>query len=101
MIVPSKVYKRALAEQLPQIAKQWKSKKRLGSSDCLLWCKFDFSVANNRRMDLDNLITAALDLLQKANVISNDTWVQSLDGSRVSFGTGEDFTAVEIHRMGD
>lgn len=75
----------------------------IGSKDHPLEIKFEFYLKGGQRPDLDNLITAALDLLGKAKVISNDKWVESFDGSRRYYKAKhgkpieEEYTIAEIN----
>lgn len=46
---------------------------------------FKFYCKDNRKRDLVNLCQAPLDLLQKAEIISDDSMVKSLDGSRIYY----------------
>jgi hypothetical protein len=57
---------------------------------------FTFYVKDNRRRDLVNLCQAPLDLLQKANIISDDSIVKSLDGSRIYYDKANPRTEIEI-----
>jgi len=57
---------------------------------------FKFYVKDNRRRDLVNLCQAPLDLLQKAGIISDDSIVKSLDGSRIYIDKSNPRTLVEI-----
>ena len=95
ILMYSKSYAGALRKQKPQIEDQWTAVKRqsgvkesggLGSLEYPLHIQFTFFFPDNRRRDLDNLITSALDLLSKSGVISNDKWVWSFDGSRMHYG---------------
>lgn len=107
----SKSYAGALKHQRPQIEEQWKAAKRnygiketggLGSLECPLQIKFQFHFKDNRRRDLDNLITSALDLLSKSGVLSNDKWVWSFDGSRMHYGCNRiehEWTHIEIEEF--
>lgn len=61
----------------------------MGSIDQPLHIDFQFKFIDNRRRDLDNLITAALDLLSKSGVLTNDKWVWSFDGSRMHYACRE------------
>lgn len=57
---------------------------------------FKFYVKDNRRRDLVNLCQAPLDLLQQANIISDDSIVKSLDGSRIYIDKLNPRTIIEI-----
>lgn len=58
--------------------------------------KFTFYVKDNRKRDLVNLCQAPLDLLQKAQIISDDSIVKSLDGSRIYIDKENPRTEIEI-----
>ena len=58
--------------------------------------KFTFYVKDNRKRDLINLCQAPLDLLQKAEIISDDSIVKSLDGSRIYIDKVNPRTEIEI-----
>ena len=58
--------------------------------------KFTFYVKDNRKRDLINLCQAPLDLLQKAEIISDDSIVKSLDGSRIYIDKINPRTEIEI-----
>jgi len=57
---------------------------------------FTFYVQDKRKRDLVNLCQAPLDLLQKANIISDDSIVKSLDGSRIYYDKENPRTEIEI-----
>ena len=58
--------------------------------------KFTFYCRDNRKRDLVNLCQAPLDLLQKAGIISDDSIVKSLDGSRIYIDKSRPRTEIEI-----
>ena len=57
---------------------------------------FKFYVQDKRKRDLVNLMQAPLDLLQKAGIISDDSIVKSLDGSRIYIDKSNPRTEIEI-----
>ena len=59
--------------------------------------KFTFYVKDNRKRDLVNLCQAPLDLLQKAEIISDDSIVKSLDGSRINIDKNNPRTEIQIN----
>jgi Holliday junction resolvase RusA-like endonuclease len=57
---------------------------------------FLFYVQDKRRRDLVNLMQAPLDLLQAAEIISDDSIVKSLDGSRIYYDKLNPRTEISI-----
>ena len=93
----SKSYREALANQLPQVEKSIGG-LLAGSKETPIWVEFKFYTAKGQEPDLDNLITAGADLLQKAKTIANDRWVKSYDGSRSYYKLDEDGNKIETNK---
>lgn len=73
----------------------WQGKPRY-PIDFDIQITFTFYCMDKRKRDLVNLCQAPLDLLQKAGIISDDSIVKSLDGSRIYLDKVNPRTEIEI-----
>jgi Holliday junction resolvase RusA-like endonuclease len=77
-IVPSAPHKKWLKGALPQVQAQWQGGP-IGYP-----VQVEAQVWRERKTgDLINYLQALADLLQKANVLADDKWILSWDGSRM------------------
>lgn len=68
--------------------------------DCDIRCKMIFYFKNHQaEADLSALYEGPQDELKKAQVIKDDKFVQSHDGSRKIFGDSNERTEIEIYRF--
>jgi Holliday junction resolvase RusA-like endonuclease len=54
---------------------------------------------DGRRADLNNLTQATADILQRAEILTNDNLIVSWDGSRMFYKCTEHVARIEIYRM--
>jgi Holliday junction resolvase RusA-like endonuclease len=64
--------------------------------NCPVQVKASYWLADNRRPDLNNLMAATADILEKAGILKNDRDIVSWDGSRIMGVSPEPRTEIVI-----
>lgn len=83
-VLPSEDYRDAAKIVVPQLRLAWQKKRgrSLGGPDEPLHVIAHFYLGPRQRPDLLSLKEACADLLQEAEVLTDDKWIESWDGSR-------------------
>lgn len=82
VILPEESYRKAVKEVVPQLRRAWGERPPIGGKDQPLWIEAHYFIGPRQRPDGLSLNEAAADLLQAAGVITNDSWIESWDGTR-------------------
>jgi hypothetical protein len=84
IVLPAPDYQAMVKRVAPKLRAAWKAKHvgPVGGPDCLIWIEARFVLGPRQRPDLLGLMEAVADLLQAAEVVTDDRWLECWDLTR-------------------